>query len=738
MSSLSAHYPKKVTLTNCDKEPIHVLGQIQPYGFLLVFDKKSHTLSRVSQNVFSFFDISKKSLRDYDVLSIFGQIGGLKLENHFKSINTKPIEIEYKKKSYVTIVHYTQDLIYAEFEPVTDKTVVVSQYDLSEIFSELSNATSVEDMCTKTAHLIRKQFEYDRVMLYKFDEEWNGEVIAESCAVHKNSWLGLHYPATDIPQQARALFLKQGVRIIKDVDAVSSSVYPPIDEKGNALDLSLCELRAVSPIHIEYLKNMKVGATLTAAIICNGMLWGLIACHHDSSKFINYYQRLTVKFLTQVFATQLTLRSSNEVLQRINNTASQRSLLVKQMSDHWDVHRGLTTYPCTFLDVTDADGGAIYLNKNLTVIGNTPKKESILKIIHWIHKSHNENVFKTNKLEEIFTSDENLSGEAAGVLCIFLKENATDCIIWFKPEIIKTIKWGGKPTKIIDDVNHRISPRKSFDLWKEIQKGVSLPWKDYEIASATSLVDSITKVIISKYDEVKKLNEELQLAYKDLETFSYSVSHDLRSPLRGISGFAQIIKEDYFDTLDDYGKTSIQRIIDASNKMNKLIDDIISFSSLGKSHVSLGNFSMQEVLSEVFDFLQVNLLYKHTKLIVQDDIGDVYGDRAMIFQVLVNLLDNALKYSHTKDQPIVKIGKIIDGSSVTYYVKDNGIGFKETHSNRIFEMFSRVVDDRQFKGSGIGLAIVKRIIERHKGKIWTESVEGEGATFFFQLQKPEI
>lgn len=733
MTSPSTLYPKKVDLTNCDREPIHLLGNIQPHGFLLVFDSKKLRLQRVSENSLISFGIQKETMNTYDIRTVFGQAQGDKLIKHIHSEEVKPLEILLNDLLFIAIIKYVKGLVYIELEPVGDRVASLTQYDLSEMISELSGASSVEDMCTKTAHLIRKQLGYDRVMLYQFDEDWNGEVIAESRSKHKNSWLGLQYPATDIPQQARALFLKQGVRIIKDVDAAAVPLFSHPTASVDPLDLSQCELRAVSPIHIEYLKNMKVGATLTAAIVSDGSLWGLIACHHDTSRFINYYQRLTVKLLTQVFSTQLTLRASNQVLQLINSTSERRALLVNQMSAQWDIHGGLTDHPCTFLNVTEASAGAIFIDDRLSVLGDVPKPREILDMIDWMYENKEGAVYKTQHLGAEFNSGKELSREASGVLCIFLTTHSKECLIWFKPEIVKTVTWGGNPNKAVSEEGERISPRKSFELWKQEQKGRSLPWKDYELASAIALIESISKIIVSKYDEVKRLNKELQEAYKDLESFSYSVSHDLRSPLRGISGFAQIIKEDYFDSLDEYGKSSVQRIIDASEKMDKLIDDVISFSSLGKGKVRFEKFSMNELISEVIDFLQVSLLYKNAAIVVHSDLTLVYGDKTMIFQVLTNLLNNALKYSQLREKPLIEIGQFTKNKIITYFVKDNGIGFDKKHADRIFGMFNRLVKQSEFKGSGIGLAIARRIIEKHQGKIWAESDLDQGATFYFQL-----
>lgn len=732
MSGPSTLYPKKIDLTNCDKEPIHLLGQVQSHAYLFVIDVLNKQLVRASENVFDLLSRKREDIHTITLKDVFGPSAST-IASHIESKNTQTIEVEVKGKRYVVITHYRENLIYIELEPIVAQAEAhIIQRQLSDIITDLSQAITVSEMCDKTANLIKSLTGYDRVMLYKFDQNWNGTIISESREEVLESWLGMHYPATDIPQQARKSFLKQGVRIIADVASQTSAVFPELNEQGQPLDLTNCESRASSPIHIEYLENMKVGATLTAAIVSNGTLWGLIACHHYSPKFTNYYQRQTIKFLTQVFSTQLTLRSSNEVLARINATTASRAKLVEQMSNEWDVQGGLTKKPTSMLTITEATGGAVFLENTLSTVGDTPSKEDIKNLIDWIYTTQLGNTYTTQNLAKVYEKGKAFAKMASGVLCVFISKGQKDCLLWFKPELKQVISWGGNPEKAVAEKNKRLSPRKSFEKWNQEQVLTSLPWKDYEIASAQALKTSISNIIISRYQEVKLLNDKLKEAYKELESFSYSVSHDLRSPLRGIDGFAQIIKEDYFDTLDDYGKNAIQTIIDSTSKMNTLIDDILAFSGIGKDQTAMGVFDMQELVNEVVQFLQLEKKYSNTTIEVEADLPKAYGDRGMIFQLLINLIGNALKYSHTVQKPSVHIGVLKDKSPTVYYVRDNGIGFNEDHKEKIFGVFNRLVKD-EFEGSGIGLAIAQRVIDKHQGVIWAESKEHQGATFYFQL-----
>ncbi|TVZ22420.1 multi-sensor signal transduction histidine kinase [Dokdonia sp. Hel_I_63] len=732
MGSPSTLYPKKIDLTNCDKEPIHLIGRIQSHAMLFVIDSSSFEISHISENVISTLSRKREEFYSKRLEDVLGQNGTL-IETYIKSKNKTSLEVTIDDKRYVVVTHHNNQLVYIELEPIQQQeSAQYMQRQLSEIISDLSEAVSVSAMCDKTAKLIKGFTAYDRVMIYKFDENWNGKIISEAREVHLDSWIGMHYPATDIPQQARKLFLKQGVRIIADVASQTVPVYAKPSAEDEPVDLGLCESRASSPIHIEYLENMKVGATLTAAIVSDGELWGLIACHHYSPKFVNYYQRQTVKFLTQVFSTQLTLRASNEVLSRINVTSAIRASLVEQMSDGWDVANGLTQKSTSMLTITEATGGAVFLENNVSTVGETPSNEEITALIDWIYDTQIGDIYTTQNIAEEYDKGAAFAKIGSGLLCIFIAKGEKDCLLWFKPELKQVISWGGNPEKAMEEKAQKLSPRKSFEKWNKEQVNTSLPWKDYEIASAQALKTSISNIIISRYQEVKLLNDKLKEAYKELESFSYSVSHDLRSPLRGIDGFAQIIKEDYFETLDEYGQKAIQTIIDSTSKMNMLIDDILAFSGIGKNQISMGVFSMKDLVEEVVAFLQVDAKYKNAQIIIDPSLPEVFGDRGMIFQLLNNLIGNALKYSQTVLKPIVEIGFNVCESSVVYYVKDNGIGFDNKYNEKIFGVFNRLVKD-EFEGSGIGLAISQRVLEKHQGRIWAEGKINDGATFHFQL-----
>ena len=730
----SSLYPQEVSLTNCDKEPIHILGKIQSHGYLLACDPETYKVTYCSENIDQLFDKSVEMILGTQITDLFTTGISDVLKTVDTSQKASPVQLEIKGDSYLLIAHINEGNLVVELEPFENPSDPFKYQDqLSEVVTRLNSVTDEQKMCDITAELIKDFFDYDRVMIYRFDENWDGVVVSEAREAHLESWLGLRYPASDIPQQARKLFLRQGVRIIADVNSEPVSIQALSgDERDNPIDLSISETRASSSIHIEYLENMKVGATLTAAIISKDTLWGLIACHHYSPKLVNFYQRQSCKFLTQVFSSQLVLSKANVLLQKVNKAAVLRSRLLEKISKDWNIHKGLTKGQDTMLDITDASGAAVILDDRIATVGRVPSEEEVFNLIERL-KQDEEDLVVTANLCASHDLSASLNSYASGVLCVFLSATKKNALIWFKPEKIETVTWAGNPDKPVSlDKDQRISPRKSFDKWSVEQSGKSEPWYDYEIAAAKALKENIAEIILEKYEEVKELNKLLRNAYEDLETFSYSVAHDLRAPLRGIDGFAQILKEDYFEQLDDFGKASIETIINSSVKMNQLIDDILEFSKVSQSEVRKDNFSMVDSVKETLEFLQVEQNFPKTKISIDASMPTAYGDRKMVLQVVQNLLTNALKYSQNEEEPHVEIGYQVIEDKNFFFVKDNGIGFDQKHERRIFHLFNRLVGE-EYQGSGIGLTISQRIVKKHNGEIKVVSEAGKGSTFLFNL-----
>lgn len=731
-------YPEKVDISNCEKEPIHIIGKSQAHGVIVACNKENLQITQIGTNTEEYFGIPYKALLSKDLSVLIGETAALELRNEIsagKQLEAR--EFQINEIEFIAIPHISGESLIVDFEPAkSELNAFKYQRELSSILNILGASESPEELCSDVAKITRNIFGYDRVMVYKFDEEWNGEVIAEEKTDQLESWLGLHYPASDIPRQSRELFMKHRVRIIGDVNYIPVPIEPEFSPINNTpLDLSRSELRGVSPIHIEYLQNMKVGASLTAALISNGKLWGLLACHHYSSKIIDYYHRQTCEFLTQIFSNELTLKETNLYIKKLEEWGQIRDELVTQIESESKIKKGLTDKKVIFTDLMDCEGGALMLNKKLRLVGKTPNKEQVKDLIRNFLSEKSEAVYFTKNLSKYYSPAEDFIDTASGILSIKLGRSNNDFLIWFRPEVIQKVNWGGNPENKAgyDEEKQRITPRKSFKKWTQNLTGVSDAWKDYQISAAGAIRESLGSIILEKQKlKIDNLNKQLMRAHEELELFSQGLSHDLKAPLRGIDGYAHILKEDHYNKLEKSGKKAVDTILSSTKEMGELIDNILSFAGVSGQSLDKQIFSVNHLLEDIMETFNVEVNYPKTTVKLESDLPRMMGDKRMIAQVWSNLIVNALKYTEREDDPMVEIGCIAKDNKTVYFVKDNGIGFDPKFKEEIFDLFSRF-SGKNFKGTGIGLAIVKKIIEKHNGSIWAESELGKGSTFYFYV-----
>lgn len=738
-------------LTNCEKEPIHIPGRIQSFGLLLVVNPDTFQLEQISENCIDFYTASAEQLVGKNLSCLFpeeivSQLISIRKEGDLNVFNPTVVQWQnegsgYHNHFFNLIAHEHTGKLYLELEPSSHKTTNFNNR-LGKIITEIQLADTEELLYQKTTSLLKQIGGYDRVMVYRFDREWNGEVIAERKNQELDPYLGLHYPASDIPRQARELYTKNWIRILHDVNSPAVNIYPTLNPRDNKpCDLTYSALRGFSPIHLEYLQNMGVKATMTVSIILNNKLWGLFACHHYNPHLVDYNIRTTCQFLGQIFSGQLSFILANQSLRYSDAISNIRARLLNQMNDDGDIIKGLTSHNTNLLNLNEGEGAAIYYENKLVTLGNTPDKDDIIHLIRWINKNIPDDLFVTHELTSQHNDFKKLTPVAAGTLAISLNQEEDDCIIWFKPEVLQQVNWGGnpeKPVEVDNRNNFRISPRKSFDKWEQLIRNKALPWKENELEEARKLRNDILKIIVRNGNKIKQLNIALEKANHELEAFSYSVSHDLRAPLRSIDGFAEILLEDYYEHLDQYGKRVLKTIVNSTEKMNVLINDMLSFSKLGRKQQFISKFLMKPLIETVFEELMEIEPPGRKVYLTVDDLPAVCGDERMIKQLISNLMSNALKYSRNNEETNIHWTGRYDKQGSCYEIRDNGIGMNMTYAQNIFNVFHRLHDEQTYEGNGIGLSIAKRIVERHHGNIWVESEIGSGTSFFFWLPAKQI
>lgn len=730
-----------VTLTNCEHEPIHIPGSIQPHGFLIGLNA-GLKVEYCTANISSFMDVRYTDILGKDFSSVFGrrtQEQILDYINNDKIQDVFPLEIIFFGKLFQVSIHKSFGIYVLEAEPkFPDREKLADVYTQTiQFVTQMNNTTSLKDLCALVAQGTREITGYDRVMVYRFDEQYNGEVFAESCREDLEPFLGLHYPHTDIPVQARELYIKNQLRLIVDIYYEPVPIFTVDNARENKnLDLSFSILRSTSPIHVEYLKNMGVGATLTISLIHHDKLWGLIACHHYSKKNISPEIRLAAKLQGQFITSQIDIREANdENLNARKISTALEQLIALELSLSQESLETISNAP-QLLQICNASGAAIVVKDKIYKNGLTPYDEQIIELINYITNQTDNKTFVTNKLID-FYPEMGESSEFAGI--IHQPLDSTSHIIWFRPETISEINWGGDPEKAIIKDSNGLHPRNSFNIWKQIIKNQSNIWKQYEINATTqychALHNHLIMIMLSEEEEKYRTQSEiLKETNSELENINWISTHDLQEPLRKI----QMITSKMLTELDviplESISNSLVRVSKSAGRMRILLEDILKFTRIKNTRDALQKVDLNAILKSTLSEMKESI--KESKVVIESEkLPEVHAVNFLMKQLFSNIIQNSLKYASKDRSPVITITASQEPELFGHLNKiychwvnfsDNGIGFEQQYSETIFKVFTRLHNQDEYSGSGIGLALCKKIMQTLGGTIQAAGRLGEG------------
>jgi chemotaxis family two-component system sensor kinase Cph1 len=743
-----------VNLKNCDQEPIHIPGSIQPHGFLLGLNKQTCEVLFCSGNSEDFTGLTYTQLLGKPVSEIFGEAFAAELKecSELAIGVTKTFKVPFAGEELEFVVHQNDAHFIIECEAYENTPAQKNDFfDLSKEFLRYMEDThSLKELCGLVADGIQKVTGYDRVMIYHFDKDYNGEVIAENKREDLESFLGLHYPHTDIPVQARELYIKNLLRIIVDVNYTPVPLYTIDDGVNKNLDLSYCGLRSVSPIHVQYLHNMGVGATLTISLIHKKKLWGLVACHHYSPKYLSHEVRLAARLQGHFITSQIDVRQLNEQYEeslKINEYANELISRIFEINRH---SLELIIKDENLLRLCNASGASILVDGAVYKKGLTPSDKDIMELSVYLAEHTNHTHFYTDSLANTLSQFKPIAEKTPGIHYFSLDNNSPNCIIWYKPESISEVNWAGDPTKTIEKDAGGLSPRKSFELWKQTLKGESKPWLESEINTSSNFGNVLQKHLSTVFlaEEEEKQRELAQILTEtnaELENINWISTHDLQEPLRKIQIMSSFILEDELDIPKEvYDK--ILGMNRSAERMQTLVKDILKYTRLNYGKEAFEKVDLNSIIHEVENEVADSLKTKNAVITVSE-LPVVDGVAFLIRQLFSNLIYNSLKFSDVSRTPQFKISSSVvslesnpgSGNFSDYYrivYSDNGIGFEKEFNESIFKIFTRLhPNTNQYAGSGVGLALCKKIMVTHRGFITANGREGEGADFYLYFPK---
>ncbi len=505
-------------LENCAKEPIHLTGAIQPHGVLFVLSDPEMEILQASNNTTEFFGISASGLIGKSIDQFLGkkqikQLREIITSGTLQPIKSMALESDYHHttRRFDAVIHRSGNHLVLEMEPTpTEDNAGVLQdfYDRLRGFSlKLRKSDTLQTLYGTVVNEVRNLTGFDRVKLYKFDPDWNGTVVAESRADYMPSYLNLRFPASDIPEQARKLYSNSYLRMIADIHYEPVPIIPTYNSDTTEMtDLSLSVLRSVSPVHLQYLDNMKVSASMSISIIQNQKLWGLVACHHNDPKYVPHKIRMASELVGHVFSSHL---STLEESKRSEREKEQKLLLADiaaALTPEKPLDEALSAHADLLCQVMDADGVAVALGKKQHVHGKTPNKTEVKIILDWLENTHTHDIFSTHRLSEHLDLPVQAYANAAGILSVPVGKEIEGRIVWFRNETVQQVHWAGKPEKNIamDSVGFRLTPRGSFSLWKETLQGAAPQWADENVQAA----HKISALLKEKIEQEKQQQRE--------------------------------------------------------------------------------------------------------------------------------------------------------------------------------------------------------------------------------------
>jgi len=479
--------PEQVDLSNCDREPIHIPGSIQPHGCLLVCDSRAGRVLRHSANAF-------------DQLGLSGEINGVPLEaligaeaahtlRNALAANGEGLRpallpgLRLEHGVFDVSVHLFRSVAIIEFERATGEQPLQLARALMQ---RIRDITDIDRLMAISARLLRGTLEYDRVMIYRFEHDGSGKVIAEAKRSDLESFLGQYFPATDIPQQARALYLKNTIRIIGDASGDRVPIVPALDASGEPMDLSLAHLRSVSPIHCEYLRNMGVGASMSVSIILDGKLWGLIACHHYSPKTLPMTQRVAAEMFGDFFSLHLYALNQRRTLETAGRARASLDRFLRLAAHHDNIGLLLQEHLPDFITLMPCDGIGLWMNGTWHAFGSVPPVSAIPALASLVSSVAEGRVWASHALPERLPEAQTYCAQVAGVLAVPLTQMPRDYLFFFRKELVQTLNWAGNPDKSYETgpLGDRLTPRKSFAIWKETVRMQAQPWTDADRETA--------------------------------------------------------------------------------------------------------------------------------------------------------------------------------------------------------------------------------------------------------------
>jgi chemotaxis family two-component system sensor kinase Cph1 len=731
-------------LANCANEPIRTPGAIQPHGVLLTLSEPEMRVVQVSANVQALLGKAVDAVLDAPLAQLLGEDYAQQVQlaaQQHHPLDAPELYFTLNGGVFEGFVHRHQGVLVLELEvqakPIESLGADGRLNNLGRMLQRLHAAKSLEALYDVSVKEIQAITGYDRVLIYRFEEEGHGQVIAEASSPSMEVFQGLFFPASDIPEQARELYRTNWLRIIPDADYQPVPLVPKLrPDTGQPLDLSFASLRSVSPIHCQYMKNMGVQSSMSISLLKDDKLWGLISCGHRQPLHVPHELRSACQTIGQVLSLQISAMEALEVSRQREEKVDTLALLNQAMIDSPEnVFDGLAQQPALLMALTHAGGVAIIEDKQLHRYGNCPEPEEIRALHKWLQSS-SQKVFSSHQLSLVYPPAEAFTRVASGVLAMSLPKPVDNGVIWFRPEVKESINWSGDPSKPLNmedsESGLRLRPRTSFEIWKVEMAGISTQWTPGDLFAANDLRRSALESDLAR----QVLREQRAVQARD--ELVAVVSHDLRNPMTVISMLCGMMQKAFSSDGPHTSRrisTAIDTMQQAAGRMNTLLEDLLDTSKIdaGRYTITAQQLEVAEMFEEANALLSPLALDKDIEISFHSEPAlTIHADPERLFQVLSNLVGNAIKFTPRRGK--IGVVAMAAGDDIVFSVRDTGEGIAKDQLPHVFDRYWTLKEGNP-TGTGLGLYITQGIVEAHGGRIVAESEEGCGTEFRFTVPK---
>ena len=700
--------PQRVDLHNCADEPIHIPGSIQPHGALLFLDDAG-LLAGWSANVDAVLSRPPELAQPFAALGLPDSVAELVREcidaMEGGEAPAMVAAVTLGGADYDCVVHAHQRRVLVEFELREVSTDEVAMFAIKAHTSidRLRRQKTIDGLLEAAVREIRDFTGFDRVMAYRFRSDDSGDVVAEARREDIVPYVGQRYPAGDIPPQARRLYTLNTLRMI--VDTTYGAVPLLGDADAAPLDLSFAVLRSVSPIHVEYLRNMGVAASMSVSIVINGRLWGLLACHHMEAKRVPYSVRLAADVLAQVLASSVQTIETRHDARLVERAAAMRSSLVESLLLEEDPLEALLKQGDALLESADAQALVVAQFGRIVCRGvDQQTGEAVVAALP--PDAHDLVAYECTK--EWPAPVQAGLGKWAGLLGLPFDPPSGGWCILLRSEQIEHVAWAGKPDKSdqFGPLGERLTPRGSFDAWHETVRGRVHPWEDGILTHARMMLGELVRVSNARRAQTETMRAQL-LAM---------LGHDLRDPLHSINMAGMVLEK---TAGGDNKGTLGRRIQSSSNRMQRMIGQVLDMSRIERGlHLGLGAERI-DLAALTEDMVEEARLAYPTIVYDLHTIGPAFvlGDGGRLGQVISNLLSNA-RHHGDPNQPILVRVALHPGRALLE-ISNAGAPIPPETEAVLFNPFKRssMNNPRNRTGMGLGLYIAQQIVREHRGEI---------------------